>query len=291
MPSVFMSKNNSGHLPNLIIIGAQKCATSALHYYLGLHPQIFMSKQKELDFFIGERSWGKGISWYKSHFTGTFKIYGEASPNYTVHPLYKEVPARMYSLVPEAKLIYLVRDPLERIVSHYVHRLASGKEKRKFEELFVDINSAEVYLARSRYCEQIEQFLKYFPKKNILILNQEDLLLNRDSTMKTVFRFLCVEENFSSRRFSIMPHRSDEKREKNSIGEKLSKNSLINNFIERSPPNMRWRVKRSVYYPFSQPIKRPVLSKEQVRFLTDALLDDITRFRKLTGHDFSSWSL
>lgn len=291
MPTAFPKKNNSGRLPNLIIIGAQKCATSALHYYLGLHPKIFMSKQKELDFFINERNWREGIDWYKSQFTGDFKIYGEASPNYTAHPIYKNVALKMHSLVPEAKLIYLVRDPLERIISEYINRLANGKEKTEFEELFVDIDSSDVYLPRSRYCEQIEQFYKYFPKKNILILNQEDLLLDRYSTLKRVFRFLCVDENFSSGRFSLMYHRSNKKRKTRPIGDKLSKLSLVNNAIKLLPSNHQWRFENALFYPFSHTIKRPVLSKKQVHFLKTALSDDINRFRTLTGHDFSNWSI
>jgi hypothetical protein len=67
-------------LPNLIIIGAMKCATTSLHYYLNLHPEILMSEEKQLDFFISELNWNKGIEWYESNFTDKAKIYGETSP-------------------------------------------------------------------------------------------------------------------------------------------------------------------------------------------------------------------
>src|SRR3712207_3099155 len=105
-----------------------KCATTSLHYYLNLHPQISMSEKKELDFFVREKHWDKGVEWYKSNFhgNGETKIYGEASPNYTLHPIFSGVPERMYSVVPEAKLIYVVRDPIDRMISHYIHEYTKG---------------------------------------------------------------------------------------------------------------------------------------------------------------------
>ncbi len=95
-------------LPNLIIIGAQKCATTSLHYYLSLHPHIFMSREKELNFFIFERNSHKGIEWYKSNFVIKANISGESSPDCTNYPFFDGVPERMYSVVPKAKLIYII---------------------------------------------------------------------------------------------------------------------------------------------------------------------------------------
>jgi hypothetical protein len=89
-------------LPNLIIIGGMKCGTTGLHFYLGLHPEVSMSRQKEVNFFVGERNWAKGIEWYKSHITGEVKVYGESSPSYHAGT---GVPERMASVVPQAKLI------------------------------------------------------------------------------------------------------------------------------------------------------------------------------------------
>ena len=89
-----IKKSKKGRLPNLIVIGGQKCATTSLHYYLNLHPQISMSREKELNFF-SERNWHKGIEWYKSNFTGRTKIHGESSPSYTNYPFNKEVPKRL----------------------------------------------------------------------------------------------------------------------------------------------------------------------------------------------------
>jgi len=125
-----MQEDKKGNLPNLIIIGAMKCATTSLHYYLNLHPQISMSEEKELDFFIHKNNWHKGIEWYKTNFTGNASVYGESSPNYTKYPFFNGVPERMHAVVPDAKLIYVVRDPIERIISHYIHTSVNKKKKQ-----------------------------------------------------------------------------------------------------------------------------------------------------------------
>jgi hypothetical protein len=67
-----------GALPNLIVIGAQKCGTSVLHYYLSLHPEVSMSRPKELNFFIEERNWPRGVDWYKQQFDADARVRGEA---------------------------------------------------------------------------------------------------------------------------------------------------------------------------------------------------------------------
>src|SRR6266480_7909195 len=75
-----------GALPNLIVLGAQKCGTSGLHYYLSLHPEVWMSRPKELNFFLEERNWNRGVDWYRRHFDPDARVRGEASPNYTAYP-------------------------------------------------------------------------------------------------------------------------------------------------------------------------------------------------------------
>ena len=80
------ARSESGALPNLIVIGSQKCGTSGLHHYLGLHPEISMSAPKELDFFVAERNHPQGLGWYRGHFDAQAKVRGESSPNYTAFP-------------------------------------------------------------------------------------------------------------------------------------------------------------------------------------------------------------
>src|SRR5688572_24468381 len=112
-------------LPNFFIIGAMKAGTTSLWQYLRRHPEIFMSKLKEPGYFTEELRWDQGIEWYRSLFddAGSARAVGEASTSYTKWPRFAGIPARMHALVPEARLIYLVRDPGDRIRSHYIHNL------------------------------------------------------------------------------------------------------------------------------------------------------------------------
>ncbi|MEM6898341.1 MAG: sulfotransferase domain-containing protein [Pseudomonadota bacterium] len=106
-------------LPTFIIIGAMKCGTTSLHSYLDRHPDTSMSDPKEVDFFSGSNS-DKSVEWYASLFDPDKPVRGEASQDYSKghHPLYKGAPERMKALIPDVKLIYLVRDPIERYFSH-----------------------------------------------------------------------------------------------------------------------------------------------------------------------------
>ncbi|HET9119805.1 MAG TPA: hypothetical protein VFN72_04675, partial [Solirubrobacterales bacterium] len=91
-------------LPNLIIIGGLKCGTTSIHHYLGLHPEINMSKPKELNFFVEELNWDLGLDWYEGRFDSRFPVRGESSPHYTNMPYFEGVPERIHRHVPEAKL-------------------------------------------------------------------------------------------------------------------------------------------------------------------------------------------
>ena len=136
------SRAEPGTLPNLIVIGSQKCGTSGLHHYLGLHPEISMSKPKELDFFITERNYPLGLDWYQGHFDSRAKVRGESSPNYTAFPQHVGVPERMRSIVPEARLLYMVRDPIDRIGAHWVHNFAKRRERGDLSKTLTHRNTS-----------------------------------------------------------------------------------------------------------------------------------------------------
>jgi hypothetical protein len=197
-------------LPNLICIGAQKCGTTSLHEYLDLHPEISMSQPKELDFFVAEHNWGRGMEWYEGHFADGGAIRGESSPSYTNYPEYRGVPERMAEVVPEVKLVYLVGDPLKRIVSHYVHHYAVGGTRRSIEAELGDLRNS-VFVAHSLYHAQLRRYLRVFPESRILVVSQEDLLHERATALRRLFGFLGVTPEFTSPGFDRVHHTSDTK--------------------------------------------------------------------------------
>ena len=279
-------------LPNLIIIGAMKCGTSALHHYLSLHPEISMSKEKELNFFIRERNWEKGIAWYESNFTGEAKIYGESSPDYTNYPLLSGVPQAMHSLIPDAKLIYMVRDPVERIISQYMHNRWSGIETRNISEALRGAAGVPMeetrYIRRSKYYMQLEQYLAYFPKSHILIITQEDLFKRRQQTLRQVFQFLGVDGDFHSELFSNLVHESSEKKGKNRLALLLAQTRELG-ILRRLPPPVRRPAEGAARFILTSKIKRPALDEKLRQQLIEILREDIGRFREFAGREFESW--
>jgi hypothetical protein len=281
--------SRTGVLPNLIIIGAAKCGTSSLHYYLGLHPQITMSMTKELNFFVREHNWDKGIDWYKGNFTGIAKIHGEASPKYTTFPIFDGVAERMHSLVPEAKLIYLVRDPIERIVSQYVHYYAEGRDNRTIAEAVANPD-ASPYVLRSKYHFQLQPFLRHYPPSRILIIEQGDLFHRRKDTLTAVFRFLEVDDRFQARGFSRVHHKTRDKRRLSPFGRRIAQLPGMG-ALARWAPSAHWHVERLLIWPFSRKVRRPVLDSETRAMLADYLKEDVGRFKAYVGRDFEGWCL
>jgi Sulfotransferase domain len=184
---------------DLIVIGAQKCGTTSLHNYLGLHPEISMSRRKETNFFLADRDWSRGIPPEVSRFDPSARLRGETCPDYTNLPHSTGTADRIRSGAPNAKLIYLVRDPVERMLSHYMHARTSGGERRALTDAVSDPESQ--YLMRSRYATQLKPFIELFPREQILIESQERLLQDRHAVMRRIFAFLGVDDSFTSSAF------------------------------------------------------------------------------------------
>ncbi len=279
-------------LPNLIIIGAMKSGTTSLHYYLGLHPQIFMSKPKELNFFNLEFNWPKGVQWYESHFLDKTKIRGESSTSYTKYPTFKGVAERMYSILPEIKIIYLIRDPIERIISEYTHNFSQGRENRTFTDSLKNIENNH-YVNCSKYYAQLEQYLKFYSISNILIITAYDLMNNRVKTLKKIFRFLHVQEAFYCNDYLKVFHKSIEKKRINTMG--LFLKSVQHKISPEFKKIIKLILPSSLLQNYnnltSSKINAPALSASIKKELTDHLRNDVEQLRQLTGYSFSDWYL
>ncbi|MEG4054141.1 MULTISPECIES: tetratricopeptide repeat protein [unclassified Microcoleus] len=192
--------------PNFIIIGSQRCGTTSLYTYLAQHPQILTPIKKEMDFF----SWhfDRGIDWYLAHFPpippGEQFLTGEASPSYFDS---REAPERLYSLFPEAKLIVLLRNPVDRAISQFYRLTDLNWEARSLDRVISDeierlsqnpeyIIGEEPgnYLARGRYIEFIKNWLAFFPREQLLILKSEDFYAGAAAIVQQVLEFLDLPE-------------------------------------------------------------------------------------------------
>jgi Sulfotransferase domain len=275
-----------GALPNLIVLGAQKCGTSGLHFYLDLHPEIAMSTPKELNFFIAERNWNRGIDWYGEHFESHAAIRGESSPNYSTYPHHLGVPERMHHVVPDAKLIYLVRDPVERIAAHWIHNYAKRREKGDLRDTLLHPNTT--YVLRSQYHLQLTQFLNHYPESQVLVLEQADLRNRRSETLKQVFSYLGVDSSFEHSRFHRERHRSSRKRRATWLGMRVQ--PLRRTRVGSRLPKAFWNL-LDVGLPLGKPIPRPDVREALGPEVIEVLHEDADRLRELTGRRFDHWSV
>jgi len=190
------SPTSIGRLPNFLLIGAMKAGTTSLYHYLQAHPQVYMSPIKEPEFFVEQSNWRRGIDWYCEQFASAgpdATAIGEASTLYTRYPRHQGIPQRIASHIPKVRLIYVVRDPIERIRSHYQHRVAQASERAPFEEaVFED----PTYVDCSRYALQIEQYMEYFPREQLLVITSEELRDARQATIRRVYEHLGVDVDF-----------------------------------------------------------------------------------------------
>jgi Sulfotransferase domain len=272
-------------LPNFLVIGAMKAGTTSLHAYLNAHPDVHLPGEKELDFFVAEKGWKRGRSWYESQFDGADDALavGEASPNYTKFQLFGGVPERIRELLPDARLIYVLRDPIERMRSHYVHNLeAFGLDAPIGTVLLED----DHYRLCSSYALQLEQYLAHFPREQILVLTAEDLRRHPERELRGIFAFLGVDPDLAVPGSDPQLHRSADKR------------------VPRTPlrghPGL-WRLPARAPRPL-RPLLRPLVSRaarpdetalppEAEARLRELLRPDVARVRSFLGPDFDGWGI
>ena len=196
-----------GRLPTFLIIGAQKAGTTSLSAWLGDHPDVFMSPKKEIHFF-NTANHAKGEAWYRRHFAGADKeiAVGEATP-LMAHP---KAPARIAALLPDVRLIAVLRDPADRAYSQWVHLHEVGKERREFSE---SIRAEEAdpdrpvpglgypagYLDRGRYLAHLKAFTEHIARSRLHVLLMEDLRDDPARAVVEICRFLGIPETVPAR--------------------------------------------------------------------------------------------
>jgi len=267
-------------LPDFIIIGAMKGGTTSLFNYIASHPGIIPSSIKETDFFASDKKFKKGIDWYKNLFPGKGEYAFEASPNYTKRHKFPGVPERMHTVLPNTKLIYVLRDPLERLISHYIHSYSHGLESRPFHDV---IKSPENnYIQTSKYYFQLSAFLAHYSENQLLIIESENLQKNPEVTLSKVFAFLQIPPDYDKSLLEMRFHRSNKKKAPSALERAIRKKT-----------NNRYLLGgiRKITTPFLKQVERPTLSPNDKEMLVEAIAPDIEKLRQFTGSSFSEWSL
>ena len=212
-------------MPSFIIIGAKKCGTTSVFYYLSKHSNVGASIRKEISYF--DINFAKGNLWYKSFFPislpgneSPYLLTGEATASYICHP---QAPQRIAKVLPQVKLIALLRNPVDRAYSHYHHTKRMGREDLSFEEAIkqeefrvkqiekIENNIYKLrgnyhkaynytYLSSGLYAEQLENWFSQFNKKQLLILKSEDYFSHPETIFQQILDFLKLP-NWSPKQF------------------------------------------------------------------------------------------
>ncbi|HEV7432370.1 MAG TPA: sulfotransferase [Steroidobacteraceae bacterium] len=179
--------------PTYVGIGAQKCASSWLHSILAEHPEVAVPKVKELDFF--SYRYDHGYQWYEQCFRTAkpARARGEISPSYFCEP---SAPERIARYLPEAKILLSLRDPVERALSNHRHEVRVGHLTGPDLSFETGLANNPMYVEQGLYATHLKNWLRHFPRADILIVLMEDIAADPQAVSKSVYRFLGVDDGY-----------------------------------------------------------------------------------------------
>ena len=283
---------------DFIIIGAMKCATSTLHEQLAAQAGIFMCDPKEPCFFSDDGVWRNGTDWYKALFAdaGPGELRGESSTHYTKLPTYPHTVSRMAEHLPDVKLIYMMRHPLDRLVSQYIHQWTE-------REIVCDLNRAvsvhPELTSYSQYDAQLTPYLETFGKDKILPLFLNQMKQRPQETLEKVCTFIGYEPRPEWQAARAGQNESAQRMRKSPLRDFLTYAPGISQIRQYLVPQaVRDRMKQSW-----QMTDRPELSAENVAALTDLFDQDLAQlggrlgvsltcanFDEITAGEWLTWS-
>jgi hypothetical protein len=265
-------------LPDFIIIGAMKSATSTLQEQLARQPGIFMSEPKEPNFFSDDAQYARGVDWYVGLFAAasTGSLLGEASTHYTKLPTFPRTIMRLQEHLPRARFIYVMRHPVDRLISHYIHEWSSGVYHCSID------NAVERYpelIAYGQYAMQLEPYFEIYGRDAVLPVFFDRLVHDSQAELERVCQFIGYEgearwwedqspSNVSSERIRRFPLYS------------LFIESDIATWLRRDlvPVRLRNAVKARLTMR-----QRPVLSAENLTTLEDVFNQDLVQLGRWLG--------
>lgn len=299
------------NLPNLLIPGAAKSATSSLHEYLNQHPDIFMSPRKEPHFFSDDDRFAGGVEWYSGLFRDgeNCRFRGESSTGYMVFP---KVIERMKRLLTDPKFIFVLRNPVERAHSHYWWLRGIGFENRPFREALVadkdldpepgvrvPFGAYRFYFQFGLYAKWLRRFLAAFPQRDIHVITTERLRREPIATLGTCFAFLGLDPLAA---VDVRRHNETVAFERARLYRLLrlqlpkALRRLIPQLVSDGFLDRAWRAgPREIWTTLAEKVasrmkRYPAMDSEDRRWLADMYADDVRLLRGLVGLPFDEWS-
>ena len=297
-------------LPNFIVAGFPKCGTTSLYYYLMEHPEIFVPEQKELHFFTSEilsrDTAGKDDDALKDFFVTSQEAYeslyktaaedklrGDFSPSYGNYP--SIIPSIKDTLGSDTKIIFMLRDPVKRAYSNYLHLVREGRETLPFYEglLAEDKRRTEgysdfwYYRWNSEYADKIMAYQEVFPDLKVIVF--EEFIKDPKEGVKEIYRFLGVDENFTPKNVGTTFN----------VGGVFEKNVFTNFIFGQSPlknrlkktfpiPTFLKKWKLAIITKYKKPT--PEMDQASEAFLISKLKEDVTALNKQFALNISNWN-
>ncbi len=220
----FNHKLNPAKVPNFICIGGQRCGSSWLHYNLAEHPKINMSAKKELDFF-SKTIKPEGVVKYYSYFEDAQGLRGESSPTYSA--MFLDEIALLKQLIPELKIIFIVRNPGERLVSQITRKWSYDKISKR-QGIFSLMREVDLSLPRrlTDYKTAYQHWTRFYGEDNVLLVKYDSLKSDPELFLQEVLAFLSLERGF------IFPEETFQRR----------KNRTRTQLIQEMPDILRWYI-------------------------------------------------
>jgi hypothetical protein len=274
--------------PNFIVVGAAKAGTTWLYQCLREHPEVFVSTPKELHFFSREKNYSKGVDWYLSHFKEANQpAVGEVCPSYMYLP---KVPPRMHSWNPEVKIIFILRNPIQRAYSAYCMQLDHGETTQDIKQ---ELSTSSLFAQRGLYYQQIQEYLNIFSKEQVKILIYDDLKKDPETFLKQVYDFLDIDQSYQPE--TLRKRENARKPPPRNMAIYQPMRSLYLNLIEKNPNlevfvhHIRRKGYLNLFYQLMRGGSYPKLSEEVARKLAVFYDDDIKALSKMMNRDLSYW--
>jgi len=270
-----------------LIIGAMKSGTTSLFDYLSQHPEICSCRQKEPNFFANDAKWSQGFDWYQKLWDwkpNVHKIALEGTTYYTKVPKKPNAAKRISQIEAKFKFIYILRNPIDRIESHYTYGLTERWGRGK--DISQVLNHA---ISVSKYAMQLDEYYQIFPAEDILLLNFEDLKREPVELVKKVCEFLNVDASYKFHALETVKNSTKGLLMDNKFLSSVKNNKKIHNLILSAVPI---KLRKIVTTPMKKQIKSNFkLSPEQREFVFNELKEDLIKLKTKYNFDISRWEI
>ncbi|MGV6819028.1 MAG: sulfotransferase family protein [Parvularcula sp.] len=284
-----ISRQREG-FPHFLVIGAMRAGTTSFHHFLASHPDIRLPHIKETDFFIGRQNWQLGKEWYERQYAlDNPGVFGEVCPNYAKADVFPGVPERAHAFNPNMRIFYIVRDPVERAISHYHHSLTYDRTLPPPADL-MDSKQGLHILRTSQYMYQLRSWQEYFSDEQIAILDFQEMIENPQHTAQLVADHLglsadgfdagALKPANSSRDVASLPSFWMQQR-----------TSRVGVWARRILPGAVAELLKRSAARFSKTPTPAEFDSNLRDQLAEHLSGDANEFRRFTGHSFSRWTI